>query len=114
METATLPPGLEEEFPPFICTQCGLPKEGEKADDAGRCETCRQGLIRQSGKWALVPAAVMGALYLWMIIFFGLIESPAMIFFLALGAALAFVAYKVGRRVAFDLLVVRGRGMRRR
>jgi hypothetical protein len=114
MEPTAIPPELDEGFPPFICTLCGLPKEGEKADDAGRCLSCRQEVIRRSGRWALVPAVVMAALYLWMIVWFRLIESPAMIFFLALGAALAFVAYKVARRVAFDLLVVRGRGARKR
>lgn len=106
-------PALEEELPPFDCTLCGSRKEGEKPDDAGRCASCRGHLIRRSGAWALLPALVVAAGYLWLVFAFELIESPAMIFFLALGAGLSFAAYKVGRRVAFDMLVTRGTAARK-
>ena len=114
MPATPSPAALEEELPPFTCSLCGTVKEGEKPDDAGRCASCRRHLIRRSGTWALLPAVVVAGLYLWLIFAFELIESPAMIFFLALGAALAFAAYKVGRRVAFDMLITRGTAARER
>jgi hypothetical protein len=93
--------------PPFDCRKCGRNVRGQKPDDEGWCGECRAELIRQSGRQAYLPAAVMAAAFLWLMWWSGLLESPLMAFWLALGALLTFVVYKVARRVLFDLL--RGR-----
>ena len=97
----------EEDLPPFTCTSCGHHVHGERPDDAGWCKACRRGLITRATRLAWVPVAVVAVLYLWLMVWSGLLESPWMAFWLALGVGLAFVAYKVARRVFFDLL--RGR-----
>lgn len=97
---------------PFDCARCNRRVEGEKADDAKWCTSCRQQLIARSARLAWIPAAVVAALYLWLIAWSGLLESPMMAFWLVLGAVLAFVAFKVGRRVFFDVLRGRAPGDR--
>lgn len=106
------PPLPAGEHAPFDCSACGRRMQGHKPDDAGRCAECRSSLVRRAGAWAWAPAVVVAALYLWLLVATGMMESPAMVFFLALGAALAFAAYKVGRRVAFEMLVTRRNGER--
>ena len=102
-----------EAHPPFDCRSCGRHFEGQKADDAGWCSSCRAELIRRSTRLAYLPAVVIALLYLWLLAWSGLLESPLMAFWLAVGAVLAFVAYKVGRRVFFDVLRGRATGDRK-
>jgi hypothetical protein len=92
------------------CARCHRDLPPDTSPDAEWCEACRQGLIRGATQRAWMLAAVMAALFLWLLVWSGLMESPALVFFLALGAALAFVAYKVGRRVFFDVLRGRATG----
>lgn len=106
------PHAAEEAPPPFDCARCGRSVQGEKPDDAKWCGSCRQALISRSARLAWIPAAAVAALYLWLIAWSGLLESPMMAFWLVLGAVLAFVAFKVGRRVFFDVLRGRGTGDR--
>lgn len=93
--------------PPFDCRKCGRAVRGEKADDAGWCEACRRELIRSSTRRSWLPAVVVAVLYLWLLWWSGLLESPLTAVWLAVGALFTFVAYKVARRVWFDVL--RGR-----
>lgn len=93
--------------PSFDCRKCGRHVHAQKADDAGWCEACRRELIRSSTRRAWPPAAVIAALYLWLMWWSGLLESPLMAVWLAVGGLFTFVAYKVARRVWFDVL--RGR-----
>ena len=106
MSAAAVPPAAEAP-PPVDCRKCGRHVEGQKADDEGWCQACRAELIRRATRLAYLPAVVLALLYLWLLAWSGLLESPMMAFWVALGAVLAFVAYKVGRRVFFDVL--RGR-----
>lgn len=108
------PPAAVEEHPPFDCTQCLRSVRGEKPDSEGRCAACRKEHIARATRLAMVPAVVVAALYLWLIAWSGLLESPMMAFWLVLGAVLAFVAYKVARRVFFDVLRGRATGDRAR
>lgn len=108
-----VPFAVPEAPPPFDCSQCGRRVEGEKPDDARWCAACRRSLISRAQRLAWIPAVVVAALYLWLIAWFGLIESPMMAFWLVLGAVLGFVAFKVGRRVFFDLLRGRATGEKR-
>ena len=96
--------------PPFDCSKCGKHFRGHKADDAGWCEACRADLIRRSTRQAYLPTAVVAAAFLWLLWWSRLLESPLMAFWVALGAVLTFVAYKVARRVLFDLLRGRAAG----
>ena len=106
------PYAAEEAPPPFDCARCGRHVEGEKADDARWCASCRRALIARAARLAWIPAGVVAALYLWLIAWSGLLESPMLAFWLVLGAVLAFVAFKVGRRVFFDVLRGRATGDR--
>lgn len=110
--TAAAPPAAEA-HPPFDCRSCGRRFEGQRPDDAGWCAGCRTELIRRSTRLAYLPAVVVALLYLWLLAWSGLLESPLMAFWLAVGAVLAFVAYKVGRRVFFDVLRGRPTGDRK-
>lgn len=105
-------PLAAEEAPPFDCARCGTNVKGEKPDDAKWCGSCRKALIERSARLAWIPAVVVAALYLWLIAWSGLLESPMMAFWLVLGAVLGFVAFKVGRRVFFDVLRGRATGDR--
>lgn len=96
------------EHPPFDCRKCGRMVRGQKPDDARWCEACRRSLIRSATRRSWIPAAVVAVLYLWLLGWSGLLESPLSAVWLALGALFTFVAYKVARRVWFDVL--RGRG----
>ncbi|HVH11589.1 MAG TPA: hypothetical protein VM759_00985 [Longimicrobium sp.] len=99
----------EDGHPPFDCRKCGGNFRG-KADDAGWCAVCRASLIRRSGQRAGLFAALIGAAFLWLLVWSGLMESPLMAFWLALGVVLVFVAYKVAHRVLFDVLRGRATG----
>lgn len=107
-----VPHAVPEAPPPFDCAQCGKHVEGEKPDDERWCAACRRALIARASRLAWIPAVAVALLYLWLIAWSGLVESPMMAFWLVLGAVLAFVAYKVGRRVFFDVLRGRATGGR--
>ncbi|HEU0302921.1 MAG TPA: hypothetical protein VFR37_25940 [Longimicrobium sp.] len=102
-------PALEG-HPPFDCARCGTRVRGERPDDARWCTACRRALIERAARLAWVPAIVVALLYLVLLMWSGLLGSPMMAFWLALGAVLAFVAFKVGRRVFFDVLRGRATG----
>jgi uncharacterized membrane protein len=106
------PHAVPEEPPPFDCARCGRRVEGERPDDARWCAACRRSLISRSSRLAWIPALVVAGLYLWLMAWSGLLESPMLAFWLVLGTVLAFVAYKVGRRVLFDVLRGRATGDR--
>lgn len=95
----------------FTCRQCGKSVKGESADRRGWCDACRAAMVRRSGAWAVVPALLLGAGYFWLLDHFDLYRSNFLIIFIALGVAIAWVAFKIARRVLFD--VFRGRAARR-
>ncbi|HEX8245121.1 MAG TPA: hypothetical protein VF541_16540 [Longimicrobium sp.] len=92
------------------CRNCGHSISGEDADRNGWCKACRAVLVRRSAMWAVLPALVVVGLYLWMLGYFGMFKSTLVIVWIALGAALAYVTFKVARRVLFD--VIRSRGVK--
>ena len=100
---------MSEVGEPFDCRNCGRRIEGEKEGFHGLCQACRAEVVRRSTTWAALPALVVAALYLWLLSWGGLFQSRFMIVFLALGLALAWVAFKIARRVLFD--VIRNRGV---
>jgi len=96
----------------FTCRQCGDEVKGEAGDDRrGWCKRCRQGVVRRSGGWAVIPAVLVAAAYFWLIDHFDLFRSNFVIIWIALGVALGYVAFKIARRVLFD--VIRARTARR-
>ena len=94
----------------FDCRNCGHHVTGEVVDHHGWCRACRRVLVRRAAMLAVLPALVLLVLYLWVLDYFGLWDSTFLIVFLALGAALAYVTFKVARRVLFD--VIRSRGLK--
>lgn len=97
---------------PEVCRRCKRPfAEGEAPDPHGWCQRCFREVVRASTGIAVLPGIVVGLLYGWLLLHFGLTESRFVIVFLALGAVLAWLAFKVARRVAFD--VIRSRARRR-
>ena len=95
----------------FTCRQCGDIVKGEMSDRRGWCKACRRKVVRRAG-WLAVPAALLVAVsYFYLIDYFDLFKSNFLIIWIALGMALAYVAFKIARRVLFD--VVRARTARR-
>ena len=93
---------------PAPCRRCGQPfREGESPDPNGWCPRCRAELVRSSTRWAWLPAVVFALLFFTLVAWGGLLASRFLVVWLALGVALAWVAFKVSRRVAFDLLLAR-------
>jgi uncharacterized membrane protein len=91
------------------CARCGraLPPE---AGDADLCAACRSRTIRGATARAWLAGLVVVALYAWLLGWSRLYESPAFVFFAAVGVVLGWAAYKVARRVAFDVLRGRATG----
>jgi hypothetical protein len=96
----------------FTCRQCGDLVKGEASDDRrGWCKRCRRSVVRRSGGLAVIPAVLLAAAYFWMIDYFDLFKSNFLMIWIALGVALGYVAFKIARRVLFD--VIRARTVRR-
>ncbi|MFL5385329.1 MAG: hypothetical protein ACJ8GN_22650 [Longimicrobiaceae bacterium] len=95
----------------FTCRQCGDGVEGETADRRGWCKACRRKVVRRAGALAVMPALLVAVGYFYLIDYFDLFKSNFVIIWFALGAALTYVAFKIARRVLFD--VVRARTARR-
>jgi uncharacterized membrane protein len=91
------------------CRNCGHHLHTEAPDNHGWCKGCRDMLVRRSGTWAIIPTLLVLAGYAYLLSYFGLFNSVFVIVWIALGAALGWVAFKVARRVLFD--VIRGRGV---
>jgi hypothetical protein len=96
--------------PPPVCRNCGREIEDGKLDQEGWCAQCRGEVIRRATWPAVGLAVLVGVLHLAAMAWAGGFASVFMIFWLALGAALSYVAFKVGRRVAFE--VIRARAAR--
>lgn len=96
---------------PRTCPLCGRRHDGEGSDPEGTCSTCRRALIRRSAVVAWVPTLLLAAGYVWLLFWSGLVESMFLVVWIAFGAVLMYVTYKVTHRAAFD--VMRGRAHRR-
>jgi hypothetical protein len=96
----------------YDCRMCGAGVEG-KPDHLGLCGKCRGEVVRRSTSWAVVPALVVAGLYFWMLAATGMYESRFLMVWIALGAALAYVAFKIARRVLFEVIHNRGVRVRR-
>lgn len=94
---------------PFTCRNCGRAVTGEAPDHHGWCHACKAVVVRRSTAWAVLPALVMALLYVWLIVATEMYESRFMIVWIALGVALTWLAFKIARRVLFD--VIRNRGV---
>ena len=94
----------------FSCRHCGDAATGE-ADRRGWCKACRRKVVRRAGGLAVIPAVLLAAAYFWMIDYFDLFKSNFLMIWIALGLALGYVAFKIARRVLFD--VIRARTARR-
>lgn len=88
------------------CRQCGRDIRGDGAA-RGLCKACRAAVVRRAGVWAVIPALIIAAGYFWVIDQFDLFRSNFLIIWIALGAALAWLAFKIARRVIFDVLLGR-------
>lgn len=92
------------------CARCGRALAADAPADADLCAACREATIGGAARRAWIPTVAIALLYAWLLWWSGLIGSPALIFFVALGAVIAFVVYKVSRRVLFDVLRGRATG----
>ncbi|HEX2188810.1 MAG TPA: hypothetical protein VHG51_07935 [Longimicrobiaceae bacterium] len=97
--------------PSTACRRCGRETAAGRAEAEGVCAECRAGVVRRATPVAFGVAVLVAVLYLLVLAWTGALASPNfVVFWLAVGALLAFGAYKVTRRVAFD--VIRARAMR--
>lgn len=92
------------------CRKCGGAFGEAGPDHNGWCAACRAAVVRRASLLAVLPTLLVAGLYFWLLASFGMFESRFVMLWLALGVALAWVAFKVARRVLFD--VVRSRGVR--
>ncbi|HEV7586639.1 MAG TPA: hypothetical protein VGO40_00820 [Longimicrobium sp.] len=95
----------------FTCRQCGDAIKGETPDRRGWCKACRRKVVRRASGAAVVPGVLVAAGYFYMVDYFDLFKSNFLIVWIALGVALGYVAFKIARRVLFD--VIRARTARR-
>jgi hypothetical protein len=87
------------------CRVCGRGfEEGEKPDANGWCARCRALLVSRSTRVAWLPTLLFALGFYALVAWGGLLESRFMVVWLALGVALAWVTFKVARRVAFDVI----------
>jgi hypothetical protein len=101
--------------PEVVCSRCATPLAADATpDDNGWCSACRAAVVRRSTRIAYGPAAVAALLMLWLLTRFGMMESRFVVIWLAIAAAATWLAFKVGRRVAFDVVRSRVRRIRRR
>jgi hypothetical protein len=103
---------MSEPVEGFDCSQCGKRVTGASADTLRWCKECRGEVVRTSGVWAIFPALLVAAGYFWLLDAFDLYRSNFVIVFIALGVAIAWVAFKIARRVLFE--VIRSRRVRAR
>ena len=95
------------------CRRCGRAPDEGKLDAEEWCAECRAGVVKRATPVAFAAAVLFAVLYLVALTWTGALESTNfLVFWLALGALLAFGTYKVVRRVAFD--VIRSRAARTR
>lgn len=88
-----------------ICRNCG--RAAERLDGAGWCDDCRDAVVARATKpaWAAtLLLALLAVLVLW---WAGAFASRFLVVWLAVAAGVAYVGFKVARRVAFE--VVRAR-----
>jgi predicted RND superfamily exporter protein len=102
---------MSTEVEGFTCRRCGDDVKGETADRRGWCKTCRRMVVRRAGLLAVIPAILLAAGYFWLIDHFDMFKSNFLMIWIALGVGLAYVAFKIARRVFFD--VIRARTARR-
>ena len=79
----------------------------EKPDANGWCAKCRALLVSRSTRVAWLPAVVFAVLFYLLVAWTGMLGSRFLVVWLALGVALAWVVFKVARRVAFDAFRIR-------
>jgi membrane-associated phospholipid phosphatase len=94
------------------CRRCGAAVGVEGADALGWCSRCRGEVVKRSTTWSVLPALLVGLLYAWLLSYFGMLHSSFVIVWLALGVGLAWVSFKIARRVWFE--VFRSRAARPR
>jgi hypothetical protein len=92
----------------FTCRNCGRAVAGETPDRNGWCRACRRVVVRRSAALAILPALVVLVLYGWLLAAFGLFGSTFLMVWIALGVGLAYIAFKVARRVFFEIIRARG------
>jgi hypothetical protein len=102
---------MSAEAETFTCRQCGDGITDETPDRRGWCRACRRTVVRRAGGLAVIPAVLLMAGYFYLIDYFDLFKSNFLIIWIALGVALGYVAFKIARRVLFD--VIRARTVRR-
>jgi len=102
---------MSTEAESFTCRQCGEGVAGAEADRRGWCKACRRKVVRRASGVAMVPAVLVAAGYFWLIDRWDLFKSNFLMVWIALGVALGYVAFKIARRVLFD--VFRARTARR-
>lgn len=91
----------------FVCRNCGRTREGSP-DPAGWCTPCRRVLVARTLLPAAAATAVFVALLVALLVWAGAFESRFMMAWTSLAALLGFGAWKVSRRVAFEVLRARG------
>jgi len=86
-----------------VCARCDREYEPVSGDRAGLCPECRAAIIRKAGHWGRATAFGITALIALAIL---LLVQPERFLFLwmALLVGIYYIAFKISRRVSFDLV----------
>ncbi|HET6765507.1 MAG TPA: hypothetical protein VFH27_17625 [Longimicrobiaceae bacterium] len=90
------------------CANCGRQRPPGELH-GGWCDVCRAEVVRRATLPARLAAGAFALLLLALLVWMGGLESRFLVMWLALLCLAVFAAYKVARRVAFE--VVRSRGV---
>jgi uncharacterized membrane protein len=94
--------------PGAACVNCRRGGDDAKLDTGGWCAACRAETVRRAELPARLATGVAGLLIVWLLFHFGALTSRFVVLWIALGVLIGFGAYKVARRVAFDLIRDKG------
>jgi len=95
------------------CSRCAAETPEGKLDPTGWCDACRAELIPRANVWGWVACVAVALLYLGWMVWAGMFGHLFMMAWVVLGVGLAFLALKVARRVAFEVLRARAMSPRR-
>ena len=86
-----------------VCARCGREFEPVSGDVAGLCPDCRAAIIRKAGLWGRITAFAITALIGLTVL---VLVRPERFLFLwmAFLVGIYYIAFKVSRRVSFDLI----------
>jgi hypothetical protein len=90
------------------CRNCGRQRPPGQLDGAGWCDVCRAEVVRRANLPARVAGILFAVLLVVLFVWLGALESRFVVMWLAATVFVAWGAFKVARRAAFEVIRARG------